>query len=349
MREFDYSKLKDRTWNNEILIKVANIHEAKGRQELYLFQKTEELNRLVEIAKIQSIEESNAIEGIKTTDSRLKQLVSEKTTPRNRNEKEIVGYRDALSVINDSFEYIKLTPNYILQLHSILCSHNDEVNYGGKYKNVQNYISATNENGESFTLFTPLSPFETPLAMQNLCDEYNKAIEKRDVNPLVLIPIFIHDFLCIHPFNDGNGRMSRLLTTLLLYRSGYYVGKYISLEAKIYKIKDLYYDALFESQKGWHEGVDDPTSFVNYLLSIIEMAYDDFEDRVKLISKKASAYELVDNAIKKKLGKVTKSDVAELCPSISISAIEKAIAKMVEEGRLEKMGSGKTTYYVVKL
>ena len=349
MREFDYSKLKDRTWNNEILIKVANIHEAKGRQEAYLVQKPEELNRLVEIAKIQSTEASNAIEGIRTTDSRLKQLVSEKTTPRNRNEKEIAGYRDVLSVINDSFEYIKLTPNYILQLHSILCSHNDEVNYGGKYKNVQNYISATDENGKSLTLFTPLSPFETPIAMQNLCDEYNKAIEKRDVDPLVLIPIFIHDFLCIHPFNDGNGRMSRLLTTLLLYKSGYYVGKYISLEAKISKIKDLYYDALFESQKGWHEGIDDPTPFVKYLLSIIEMAYEDFEDRVKLISKKASAYELVDNAIKKKLGKVTKSDVAELCPSLSISAIEKAIAKMVEEGRLEKMGSGKTTYYVVKL
>ena len=349
MREFDYSKLKYRTWNNEILIKVANIHEAKGRQELYLVQKPEELNRLVEIAKIQSTEASNAIEGIRTTDSRLKQLVSEKTTPRNRNEKEIAGYRDALSVINDSFEYIKITPNYILQLHSILCSHNNEVNYGGKYKNIQNFISATNENGESFTLFTPPSPFETPMAMQNLCEEYNKAIDKRDVDPLLLIPIFIHDFLCIHPFNDGNGRMSRLLTTLLLYRSGYYVGKYISLEAKIFKIKDLYYDALFESQKGWHEGVDDPTPFVNYLLSIIEMAYEDFEDRVKLISKKASAYELVDNAIKKKLGKVTKSDVAELCPSLSISAIEKAIAKMVEEGRLDKMGSGKTTYYVVKL
>ena len=349
MRGFDYGKLKDRTWNNEILIKVANIHEAKGRQELYLVQKPEELNRLVEIAKIQSTEASNAIEGIRTTDSRLKQLVSEKTTPRNRNEKEIAGYRDALSVINDSFEYIKITPNYILQLHSILCSHNDEVNYGGKYKNVQNYISATNENGESFTLFTPLSPFETPMAMQNLCEEYNKAIDKRDVDPLLLIPIFIHDFLCIHPFNDGNGRMSRLLTTLLLYRSGYYVGKYISLEAKISKIKDLYYDALFESQKGWHEGNDDPTPFVKYLLSIIEMAYEDFEDRVKLIFKKASAYELVDNAIKKKLGKVTKSDVAELCPSLSISAIEKAIAKMVEEGRLDKMGSGKATYYVVKL
>ena len=349
MREFDYSKLKDKTWNNEILIKVASIHEAKGRQEMYLVQKPEELNRLVEIAKIQSTEASNAIEGIRTTDSRLKQLVSEKTTPRNRNEKEIAGYRDALSIIHDSFEFISLTPNYILQLHSILCSHNDEVNYGGKYKNVQNYISATDENGNSYTLFTPLSPFETPIAIENLCNEYNKAIEKREVEPLVLIPIFIHDFLCIHPFNDGNGRMSRLLTTLLLYRSGYYVGKYISLEAKISKIKDLYYDALYDSQKGWHEGNDDPTPFVKYLLSIIEMAYDDFEDRVKLISKKVSAYELVDNAIKKKLGKVTKSDVAELCPTLSISAIEKAIAKMVEEGRLEKRGSGKTTYYVIKL
>ena len=217
MREFDYSKLKEKTWNSEILIKVANIHEAKGRQELYLAQKPDELNRLVEIAKIQSTEASNVIEGIRTTDSRLKQLVSEKTIPRNRNEKEIAGYRDALSIIQDSFEYIPLNPNSILQLHSILCSHNDEVNYGGKYKNVQNYISATNGKGNSFILFTPLSPFETPTAIQNLCDEYNKAIERRDVEPLVLIPIFIHDFLCIHPFNNGNGRMSRLLTTLLFY------------------------------------------------------------------------------------------------------------------------------------
>ena len=349
MREFDYSKLKAKTWNNEILIKVATIHEAKGRQELYLIQKPEELDRLVEIAKIKSTEASNAIEGIRTTDSRLKQLVNKKTTPRNRNEKEIAGYRDALSVIHESFEYIPLTPNYILQLHSILCSHNDEINFGGKYKNIQNYISATDEKGNNYTLFTPLSPFETPMAVQNLCDEYNKAIERKDVDPLILIPIFIHDFLCIHPFNDGNGRMSRLLITLLLYRSGYYVGKYISLEAKISEIKDLYYDTLYDSQKGWYEVNDDAAPFIKYLLSIIEMAYKDFEDRVKLISKKLSAYELVDNAVKQKLGKITKSDIAELCPSLSISAIEKAMAKMVEEGKLEKGGSGRTTYYIIKL
>lgn len=349
MREFDYSKLKDKTWNNEILIKVANIHEAKGRQELYLSQKEDELSRLVEITKTQSIEASNAIEGIRTTDYRLKKLVNKKIAPKNRDEKEIVGYRDALEIIYNSFENIPLTPNYILQLHSILYSYNGEVNYGGKYKNVQNYISGSDENGRLFTIFTPLSPFETPLAMQNLCDEYNKAIVRKNVDPLILISIFIYDFLSIHPFNDGNGRMSRLLTTLLLYKEGYYVGKYISLDDKIFNIKDLYYDALFDSQRGWYEGSNDYTPFIKHILSIIEMAYHDFENRVKLISNKLSAYEMVESAIKQKLGKVTKADVAELCPSLSISAIEKVIAKMVEEGKLEKQGLGKTTYYIVKL
>ena len=349
MRKFDYSKIKDKMWSSSIINKIAHIHEAKGRQELYLAQKPEELDKLIELAKIQSTEASNAIEGIRTTDARLKKIVSEKTTPKNRSEKEIAGYRDALNTIHESFEYISLTPNYILQLHQILCGKNDEISYGGKFKNVQNYISATNEKGESFTLFTPISPFETPIAMQNLCDEYNKAIETREVGPLILIPIFIHDFLCVHPFNDGNGRMSRLLTTLLLYRSGYYVGKYISLELKISKLKDLYYDALYDSQMGWHEENDDPTPFVSYLLSIISMAYDDFEKRVETVTKKLSAYDAVKKALDMKLGKVTKSDIAELCPLLSLSSIEKVIAKMVEEGKLEKGGSGKNSFYIIKL
>ena len=348
MKKFNYSNLKNKTWDIKIINYLTQIHEEKGKQQLFLKQKPEELEKLVIIAKIQSTESSNESEGIRTTNTRLKQLVNEKTSPKNRAEEEIAGYRDALNIVHENFDSIPITPNFILQLHKVLLSHTS-TSYGGKYKNVQNYISATNENGKPCTLFTPLSPFETPIAMQELCDEYNRALGEGVVDPLILIPLFIHDFLCIHPFIDGNGRMSRLLTTLLLYRSGYYVGKYISLEAKIAKNKDLYYDALYDSQKGWHEGNDDPTPFVKYLLSIIEMAYDDFEDRVKLISKKVSAYELVDNAIKKKLGKVTKSDVAELCPTLSISAIEKAIAKMVEEGRLEKRGSGKTTYYVIKL
>ncbi len=349
MRKFDYTNLKNKTWNSTIINKIAHIHESKGRQELYLAQKPEELDKLVELAKIQSTEASNAIEGIRTTDTRLKKIVNEKTTPKNRNEKEIAGYRDALNTIHESFEYIPITPNYILQLHQILCSKNDEVSYGGKFKNVQNYISATDEKGNSYTLFTPIPPYETPVAVQMLCDEYNKAIERKEVDPLILIPIFIHDFLCIHPFNDGNGRMSRLLTTLLLYRSGYFVGKYISLELKISKLKDLYYDALYESQIKWHEGKDDPTPFISYMLSIIEMAYDDFEQRVEIVSKKLSAYDAVKKVLDMKLGKVTKSDIAELCPLLSLSSIEKVLAKMVEEGKLEKGGAGKNSFYIIKL
>ena len=348
MREFEYRKLKDKAWSGNVLMKVAHIHEAKARQEFYLSRKPEELDRLLEISKIESTQASNAIEGIRTTDFRLKQLMNGKTAPKNRSEKEIAGYRDALKTIHDSFEFIPVTPNYILQLHSILLSHDDEVNYAGKYKDSQNYISGVDENGNGVTLFTPLSPLETPLAMQSLCEEYSRATERKDVEPLVLIPIFIHDFLCIHPFNDGNGRMSRLLTTLLLCKQGYLVGKYISLEAKISKTKDLYYDALLQSQAGWHEGKDDPTPFVEYLLGIIEMAYEDFEDRAKPMSSKASAYEMVASAIGQKIGKISKSEVAELCPSLSISAIEKAMAKMAKEGKIEKRGSGKLTYYVIK-
>ena len=349
MRKFDYSNLKRKMWDSSIINKIARIHEAKGRQELFLERQSVELEKLVELAKIQSTEASNAIEGIRTTDTRLKKIMNEKTTPKNRSEKDIAGYRDALNTIHESFEHIPLTSNYILQLHRILMSHNDEVSYSGKYKNVQNYINATDESGNSYTLFTPTSPLETPMAIDDLCNEYNKQIEERVVDPLILIPIFIHDFLCIHPFNDGNGRMSRLLTTLLLYRSGYYVGKYISLELLISKLKDVYYDSLYDSQKGWHEGKDDPTPFVSYILGIIEMAYKEFERRVDIVSDKVSAYEAVEKALDMKIGKVTKSDIHELCPLLSLSSIEKVLAKMVDEGKLEKAGSGKNSFYIIKL
>lgn len=348
MRFFNYSRLNSIKFDSSIIGLLTSIHEAKGRQELYLSQKPEELDRLVEITKAQSTEASNAIEGIKTTNTRLKQLVEKKTTPKNRNEEEIAGYRDALNIIDESFEYIPLTPNYILQLHKILLSHVKGNDYGGKYKNTQNQISGTDENGNDYLIFMPLAPYETPLAIENLCDTFNKAIEDGTIDPLILIPIFIHDFLCIHPFTDGNGRMSRLLTTLLLYRNGYYVGKYVSLEAKIASIKDLYYDALSESQSGWHEEKDDPTPFIKYMLSIVDMAYRDFESRVALVTKKVNANEMVELAFERKIGKITKSDIAELCPGLSISAVEKGIARLLTEGRIEKLGNGRSTFYIKK-
>ena len=247
MRRFDYAGLENRKWGNEVVNYLSLIHEYKGKQSTYIKQKPRELERLVEIAKVQSTEASNSIEGIRTTETRLRRLMNERTTPRNRDEREIAGYRDALNIVHENFDYIPLTPNYILQLHKILLSHTDS-GFGGSFKNVQNYISATDEAGKRFTLFTPPAPYETPEAMQVICDEYNRAIGEGKVDPLLIIPVFIHDFLCIHPFLDGNGRMSRLLTTLLLYRAGYEVGKYISLEAKIAKNKDAYYAAVEDSQ-----------------------------------------------------------------------------------------------------
>ena len=213
MRVFNYSAIKDQKWDSEMLGLIAAIYKEAGKQELYLKQRPEELENLVSIAKIQSTEASNAIEGIVTTSTRIKQLVEEKTTPKNRDEQEIAGYRDVLNIIHESFDVIPISQNYILQFHKIMYSHMNNP-MAGRTKNVQNYISATYPDGHTETLFTPLDPFETPMALDKICAEYNRVIGNLEVEPLIVIPTFIHDFLCIHPFNDGNGRMSRLLTTL---------------------------------------------------------------------------------------------------------------------------------------
>ena len=345
MRDFNYSLIKDEKWDSELLGLVAAIYKEAGKQELYLKQRPEVLEKLVEIAKIQSTEASNAIEGIVTTSTRMRQLVEEKTTPKNRDEQEIAGYRDVLAIIHDNFDTIPITQNYILQLHKILYSHMNNP-LAGRTKTVQNYISATYPDGHTETLFTPLAPYETPAALDKLCEEYNRVIGNMELEPLLAIPIFIHDFLCIHPFNDGNGRMSRLLTTLLLYRSGFYVGKYISLEAKIAKNKDLYYSALAASQDGWHNGKDDSLPFIKYLLGTILAAYKDFADRFALVETKRSALDTVRMATQNKIGRFNKQDIMELCPSLSISSIEGALRKLVALGELKREGRGKSTYYL---
>ncbi len=344
MRIFNYSQIKNQTWDSEVLGLIAAIYKEAGKQELYLKQRPDELEKLVEIAKVQSTEASNAIEGIVTTNTRIKQLVAEKTTPRNRDEQEIAGYRDALGIIHESFDAIPITRNYILQLHKIMYSHMNNP-MAGQTKNVQNYISATYPDGHVETLFTPLAPFETPEALDKICEEYNRVIGNFEIEPLIAIPTFIHDFLCIHPFNDGNGRMSRLLTTLLLYRNGFYVGKYISLEAKIAKNKDLYYDALNQSQNGWHEGTEDAVPFIKYILSTILAAYKDFEDRFSIVEEKLPALEMVRKATMNKIGKFTKQDIRELCPTLSVSSIEGALRKLVELQEVKREGKGKGTFY----
>lgn len=277
--------------------------------------------------------------GIVTTNTRIKQLVEEKTTPRNR---------DALNIIHESFDAIPISQNYILQLHKILYSHMNNP-MGGRTKSVQNYISATYPDGHVETLFTPLSPFETPEALDKICEEYNRVIENMEVEPLIIIPIFIHDFLCIHPFNEGNGRINRLLTTLLRYRNGFYVGKYISLESKIAKHKDLYDNALFQAQHGWHEGNEDVVPFIKYLLGTILAAYKDFEERFSLVETKLPALEMVRQTSMYKIGRFNKQDIRQLCPTLSNSSIEKAFRDLISLGEIKKEGKGKgTCYYRLK-
>lgn len=344
MRTFDYSELGKRKWDSELLSLVAAIYYEAGKQELCLRQRPEELGKLVDIAKVQSTESSNAIEGIVTTSTRIRQLVEEKTRPRNRDEQEIAGYRDVLNIINESYDVIPLSQNYILQLHKILYSHMNNP-MAGRTKNVQNYIASTRQDGHMEILFKPLAPFETPDALDRICEEYNRVIGNLEVEPLIAISVFIHDFLCIHPFNDGNGRISRLLTTLLLYRSGFLIGRYVSLEAKIAKDKDLYYEALRQSQIGWHDGSDDQVPFFKYLLGTILAAYKDFDERFALVETKLSALETVRRASQDIVGRFTKRDILERCPSLSLSSIEGGLRKLVASGELRREGVGKGICY----
>lgn len=344
MRIFNYSTLKEHQWDSEILGLVAQIHEFKGRQELYLKQKPAALDKLIEIAKIQSTEASNKIEGIITTSTRIQQLCMDKTTPKNRDEEEIMGYRDVLNTIHESYDYIPVRSSYILQLHRDLYKYSEK-SIGGRYKNTQNVIAETAPDGTQNVRFMPLDPYETPGAIDAICESFNQVIDSCVIDPLVLIPIFINDFLCIHPFPDGNGRMSRLLTTLLLYRCGYVVGRYISIESKIEKTKSKYYDVLEQCGTNWHEGNNNPNPFIKYLLGIILSAYRDFEGRIHLTDDKIPALEQVRNAVNEKIGKFTKREIMELVPTIGKASIENSLKSLVEENFIERHGKGKATFY----
>jgi len=348
MRQFDYSKLVDKNWDSTIMAYIAKIYEYKGKQELYVRQKTITLDRLVEIAKVQSTESSNEIEGIVTTRPRLKQLMNNKTTPRNRSEQEIIGYRNTLNLIHESYEYIAIKPNNILQLHRELLRQT-ELSFGGKFKNTPNEIDAIDANGNKVILFKPLEPFETPDAIERLCETFNREMALGKVEPLILICNFILDFLCIHPFNDGNGRMSRLLTLLLLYQSGFIVGKYISIEKAIADNKELYYEVLRKSDENWHEEENDPIYFTKYMLGIMLGCYRNFEDRITIVEKaglKSTSYDVVKTYVENTTGKFTKNDALMACPSLGSSSVESALKKLVENNVILKKESGKNTFYI---
>ena len=348
MHTFDYKETPKHLLIPDIVNMLSSLHEFRGKQELYIESESDVLTALLDIAKIQSTKASNKIEGIYTSDDRLEALVMEKAEPYNRSEEEIAGYREVLATVHDSYEYIPIRPNNILQLHRDLYSFSSS-DAGGRFKNTDNVIAESGRNGQQKVRFIPVPAFQTPEAMENLCNEFNNAIECAEYDPLLLIPMFILDFLCIHPFNDGNGRMSRLLTLLLLYRSGYSVGKYISMEMLIEKTKETYYEALQNSSIEWHNDKSDYTSFVRYYLGIVLKGYNNFQDRIEhLRCRKLSKADRVKAVFEKKLGVVKKSDIATLCPDISETTIERTLKDLLEADFIAKVGKGRATGYVKK-
>ena len=344
MREYNYKEKWIKLLTPEIVGKLTRINEYKGEQRLFVEAHKDELRELVEIAKIQSTEASNEIEGIRTTDDRLKGLVQAKTTPRNRDESEIAGYRDVLNTIHESYDYIPVNPSFFLQLHRDLYKFVGNVD-GGKYKAADNIISEVDKNGNEHIRFQPVPAWETPEALDRLCKAYKDA--KDEVDPLILNSMFILDFLCIHPFNDGNGRMSRLMTLLLLYQSGFIVGKYISIEKIIEESKETYYEALHDSSYKWHENENDYKPFVNYMLGVIISAYKEFESRVHLLTDPdISKTKRIRQMIKEHIGTITKSELLDMNPDISDTTVQRTLAQLLKDGDIVKISGGRYTKYV---
>ena len=348
MHEFDFINRPKDLLTPEVVSILTRLHECRGRQELFIEAEADVLTALLEVAKIQSTGASNRIEGIYTTDERLNAIVQNKVKPRNRNEEDISGYRDVLATIHESYEYIEPRPNSILQLHRDLYSFSSSA-VGGVYKNSDNIIAEKHADGTETVRFRPVPAFQTADVMLNLCTRFNNAIEAGTYDPLLLMPVFILDFLCIHPFNDGNGRMSRLLTLLLLYRAGFIVGKYISIEMLIEKSKDSYYEALQASSQNWHENGNDYLPFLKYMLGIVVKAYNEFEDRVEYLHhRKMSKADRIKALIEKTPGKISKKEIAQACPDISVTTIERTLAELVASGFIDKVGVGRATAYVKK-
>ncbi|MFA6715950.1 MAG: Fic family protein [Victivallales bacterium] len=345
MRAFNYSEVPATLLTPEITNLLSAIHEYKGKQDLYIAAKRDSLKTLLEVAIIQSTDASNRIEGIFTSDARLKAIVKDKVVPQNRTEKELAGYRDVLATIHESYDYITISPNIILQLHRDLHSFLPSGS-GGNWKNSDNVIAERSSDGQ-FVRFEPLSAFETPEAINCLCENYKHAIQADLHDPLLLCCMFIFDFLCIHPFNDGNGRMSRLLTLLLLYKAGYIVGKYVSIEMFIEKSKETYYQTLQASSLSWHEAANDYKPFIEYYLGIILKAYREFESRVEyLMVSKTTKSERIRMMFTQKIGRISKRDIMEFCPDISQATVEKTLKQLLDEGFAQKVGSGKNTAYI---
>ena len=339
MKKFDYSTLKTTKYDMETLRLVSKIYQYKDKEyDLKIVQK------LHKASMLQSTYASNAIEDITTTYVRLKKLCLNQVNPKNQAEQIMKGYSDVLQIIESNYTHIPLQSHYLLQMHKDLYKYSSME--AGIFKNIQNYINAQDENGTPHTLFTPMTPYETLEAIDLICDSYNQCILENEIEPLILIPTFIHDFLCIHPFLHGSGKMSRLLMNLLLLRSGYQIGMYVSLENKILEKKQAYYHALMKAHQQWNTDQENDQEFIKFMLHIILESYEEFDEIMQSGKTKQSSYELVSNTIQK-FSTFKKRDIVQYCPTISQKSIEVCLKKLVNQNYIQKHGIGKATYYTL--
>jgi len=348
MRSLDHTTLPAELTDPKITNFLTAIHEYRGRQELLLTAKPAALESLVDVARIQSTDASNRIEGISTSGTRLGQIVRGASEPTNRDEAQIAGYRDVLATIHQSYEHMPVTPSLILQLHRDLYRHT-ATSHAGAWKGVDNQIVEVAEDGTRRVRFTPVPAIATPQAMADLCQSLAQATQRADYDPLLALCLFVFDLTCIHPFTDGNGRMSRLLTLLVLYQQNYLVGRYVSIEAAIERTKETYYEALAASSEGWDEGRNTYAPFASYLLGVILGCYRDFEARVGSLTAarpRMSKPQRIEELLQRSAGKVTKADILWQLPDISATTAERALADLLSRGVIRKVGGGRSTGYV---
>ena len=300
------------------------------------------------IAKIQSVKSSNEIEGIVTTDERIVQIVQQNSAPLNHNEEEILGYRDALNIIHTGHQNIQFNENTVLSLHRTMLSATD-YNFGRQYKTDDNVILEIDFQGNKKIRFAPVPAEKTKTAMEQLFLAFIEANSNSNINTLLLIPCVILDFLCIHPFRDGNGRMSRLLSLLLLYKNGFDVGKYISFEEQINKNKGWYYQALKESSENWHESTNNYFPFMQNFLSTLYECYQELDKRFAVVnSNKITKTSRIESAVLNSLLPISKAEICKLLPDISPTTVEAVLGKMVKSGIITTIGNGRSTKYIRK-
>ena len=346
MHRFDYSFLENGMLPSGLVNITASIYSlqvmAVNRKEQFEDVFTE----LAEIAKVQSVKSSNEIEGIVTTDERIREIVNRSSAPINHSEQEIAGYRDALALVHTGYSDLDFRQGDILRLHAIMMNIAG-YSYAGSYKEADNDIIEVDSTGRRCIRFHPTSAAETPEAMEQLVLAYQEARDNPNINQLLLIPCVILDFLCIHPFRDGNGRMSRLLSLLLLYKNGFDAGKYISFEEQINLRKGNYYEALKRSSQEWHESQNSYAEFIMEFLSTLYMCYKELDKRFAVIgSKKVTKQARVEATVMNSLTPISKADIGKILPDVSATTIEAVLGRMVKEGQIRKVGGGRSIQYV---